>query len=84
MVKLIWRYDTSNGVDNWTHITPFEYSSKEDFLWNMFLLLENKNETHFTVLDWEYVAREDLEHIEHSIYTLEEWFNTYKVETDGN
>jgi len=63
---------------------PFEFSSKDDFVLEILERVEKakKNKEHYIKLsDMErMISIEDAESIEGNVFTLEEWFEKYKVE----
>ena len=79
-MKLVWKFTTNNGVDSWNHVTPFEYSSKDDFCLMVLEMLSEKKSIKdnpflfFTLFNFEYLSYEDLIDIEKQVFTLEDWF----------
>ena len=86
MEKLVFRY--SWGCSG-TCDVPFEYKSKDDFIFDV---LENKDYTWSFYRDSDYdsnrveifediyLSKGELNDIEHNVYTIDDWFKTYKVE----
>jgi hypothetical protein len=80
-MKLIFQHTW--GVEGWsgTSIIPFEYESKEKFLFDLF---EKFNADYWKDNPWNcqifyvYVSKSEFNSIEQSIYTLDEWFEQSK------
>lgn len=82
MEKLVFVYSWGDEGCCGTTVIPFEFSSKDDFV---FYMLEKykelrdlrTREVYFTDLDiW--LNKEEVDGIERNIYTLEEWFKENK------
>jgi len=81
--KLVYKHCWGDeGCCGTSHI-PFLYKSKEDFVFD---ILERFKDIHW-ISKWHeeeikelgiFIGQYDLENIEHSVYTLEEWFEKEK------
>jgi hypothetical protein len=77
MVKLIYRYSWGGEPCSGTAIIPFQYKSKDDFVYDVLKRFDKK---HFkkhghAELFGEWLTKEVVDDIENNIYTLEEWFS---------
>lgn len=73
IIEIYWGGEPFSGTD----IIPFEYSSKEEFVYDVLEKRRNSEEGYVVLFD-HYLYDIDLESIEHNVYTLEEWFSYRK------
>ncbi len=89
MEKLVliyhWGYEECSGT---AHIA-FEYESKDKFVFDVLEKFKNKEWEVFHNGEWNerveimpevYLDKSEIENIEYSIFTLEDWFNRQKIE----
>jgi len=78
MEKLIYKYSWGGEPCSGTAIIPFQYKSKDDFVYDVLKRFDKKyfKKNSFATLFGEYLTKEVVDNIENDIYTLEEWFNT--------
>ena len=92
MEKLIFRNEVGDGYTySGNDYIPFEYESKDKFVFDVLEKYINKEWTYYSVnndfntdtveiIEGVSITKGELERIEHYIYTLEEWFLKNKVE----
>ncbi len=93
MEKLIYEYSWGDIGCSGTSYIAFEYESKDKFVYDILEKFKNIKwivynegtswESHNKVLVFEendvYLDKYELDSIEHSIYTLDEWFEHEKI-----
>lgn len=86
MQKLVLDYTYCSEPECWEHDIPFEYESKEKFIFDV---LDNPmllNQVIECVYEWQLedkVENELLDNIDKYIFTLDEWFERNKRKVDG-
>lgn len=81
MERLVLDYTHCSEPECWNHDIPFEYESKEKFIFDVIknpMLLNNVIEC---VYEWqleEKVENELLDNVDQYIFTLDEWFERNK------
>jgi len=81
-MQLVYVYQWGGEPCSGTSTIPFEYESKEKFLFDLFELAESKKEETFSsaqILEEVYLSEIDLDNVEHLVHTLDEWFEKEKV-----
>lgn len=83
MIKLVWIICHSDNCTYSNNIpTPFEYSSKDDFIYHVLELIEKaKAKGEFSITPFhkdDYVDLENIGDLEKEIMTVEEWFEKEK------
>jgi len=81
-MQLIYSYDWGDESCGGVEIIPFEYSSKEDFIKDVFIKMKDaikKGVGAILVLDYP-LSIDIASHIKYSVFTLEEWFEKNKRE----
>jgi hypothetical protein len=80
MVKLIYRHNWGGESCSGTSIIPFEYKSKDEFIYDILKRFNKKffKENIHAELFGEWLTEQDINDIEWNIFTLEEWFDKYK------
>lgn len=87
MEKLILVYYTTDGYTyGFNYNIPFEYSSKDDFVYYILELCKEaklNDNPYIKVFDIDDFLIEDAETIESSVYKYEEWFDKNKMKING-
>jgi len=87
MEKLVFSYQETDGYTySYDKFVTFEYSSKDDFLFDVFEKWKEVCRDDYSkvkILNFIFKA-EDLEYLEQNVITLEEWFNNNKTEYEKN
>lgn len=81
-MKLVLRiYQTDGYTYGYDIFYPFEYESKDKFLFDLFEKHKDWDREYSVELfkDGPYISKEDFEQIESNIFTLEEWFEYDKI-----
>ena len=80
MVKLIYRYNWGGEPCSGTAIIPFEYKGKDEFVYDVLKRFNKKffKENGHAEKFGECLTEQDINDIEHNIFTLEEWFSKNK------
>lgn len=85
MIKLVYKYQTGDEGRNYDKPICFEYKSKEDFLIDIFNKYDkyyrDRDEHYicFEMLEGIYLGKNQVDNIENSIFTLEEWWEESKI-----
>lgn len=84
MQRLIWEcYVTDEYTYSYTDTIPFEYSSKDDFCLKVLDDIQKGKEKRpdYPMVEVLGVTKncEDVEDIEHQVFTIDEWFNKNKA-----
>ena len=81
MQKLVLDYTYCSEPECWNHDIPFEYESKEKFIFDVMKNPMLLNSVIECVYEWqieEKVENELLDNIDEYIFTLDEWFERNK------
>jgi hypothetical protein len=81
MERLVLDYTHCAEPDCWNHDIPFEYESKEKFIFDVIKNPMLLNDVIECVYEWqleEKVENELLDNIDQYIFTLDEWFERNK------
>lgn len=83
MARLVFCYSYDNGVDSWHHTIPFEYISKDDFIFDVLespMILNSIGIDVFqSQVDDKSIYEESfIENIEHNVQYLNDWFEQNK------
>ena len=80
MVKLIYRYNWGGEPCSGTAIIPFEYEGKDECVYDILKRFNKKffKEHGHAEIFGEWLTEQDINDIEHNIFTLEEWFSKNK------
>jgi hypothetical protein len=81
MEKLVLDYTYCSEPECWNHDIPFEYESKEKFIFDVIKNPMLLNQVIECVYEWQLedkVENELLDNIDQYIFTLDEWFETNK------
>jgi hypothetical protein len=81
MEKLVLDYTHCSEPECWNHDIPFEYESKEKFIFDVIKNPMLLNQVIECVYEWELeekVENELLDNIDRYIFTLDEWFERNK------
>jgi hypothetical protein len=87
MVKLVWKkYCTDECTYGYDLIIPFEYESKDKFVFDVLEVAKKMKESGeewptVTILGVEHIQYTELEEIEQNVFTLEEWFTREQGKT---
>lgn len=79
-MKLVFVYFWGDeGCSGTSHI-PFEYESKEQFLFDVFEKYKSFNWSVHSVVEVLgcYLNKSEFENLEHDIYTIDKWFELWK------
>ncbi len=81
-MKLVFEhYKSEEWVYSCTNTIPFEYESKEKFIFDVLEKSKNvEGQYEHIILFNDHIDVDTIEQIEHNVYTLEEWFEKLKVE----
>ncbi len=80
MGKLIFVYNWGDEGCSGMATIPFEYKSKDDFMFNILEKFNNEcflENTYAVIMDC-CLSKSEINSIESCIFTLDEWFNRYE------
>ncbi len=79
MRRLVLKRTTTNEVESWDHVIPFEYSNKEDFQRYLLNMLDTQKAP-YKLFYWEHLSEEEVLQIIDAVMTIDEWFELDKKE----